>query len=472
MKLHLQRHQNNHSHKDCEERATEDTLTLSRGTVALGSGLSALAEASAGSRSGAGAAAGAARVRAGSAVAGHTTGTTVVGGDAVAAGGGGTAAVGTEGHVQTGSTEGTENGRVISDGDVGLHGSLGGVDVRVVAGLLGARGGSVASDIDLANSSVVVTLLLDVLAVPVNLTTGPVDGTLGVAGLAGGPERHLQARGGLGVLEAVGSGVPGVGLLQGAHDGAVDDPLGLVGLPVDLVGVPVVKGILVADRGVGAVVPVENTLPVVVGLNRSQVGTNPLVIDLVLDVGEQDESSDDTLAAGRLDLAADLAVPDVVVVGEESTDGVLGHGHEQVAILGLGEAAVGPVGGGGIAQVLGVQDGVVEVIPGVALVLTDGHRGARADGEGGLGVATTETVCAGTTLAILCNATRDRLAIDSVAWVNRRPHEGKLGFNIREQQGLSSGHWLLVLQVVVVAARAVAERAERARSGVTKRTIV
>lgn len=417
MKLHLQRHQNDHGHEDCEERATEDTLTLSRGTVALGSGVSALAEASAGSRRGAGAAAGAARVRAraGRAVAGHTTGTTVVGGNAVAAGRGGTAAVGTEGHVQTGSTERAENGRVISDGDVVNQGSLGGVDVRVVAGLLGARGGRVASDIDLADGSIVVALLLDVLAVPVNLTTGPVDGTLGVAGLAGGPERHLQARGGLGVLVAVGSRVPGVGLLQGALDLAVDDPLGLIGLPVDLVGVPVVKGILVADGGVAAVVPVEDTLPVVVGLNRSQVGTNPLVINLILDVGEQDESGHDTLAAGRLDLAANLAVPDVVVVGEESTDGVLGHGHEQVAILGLGETAVGPVGSAGIAQVLGVQDGVVEVIPGVALALTDGHRGARADGEGGLGVATTETVCAGTALAILCVA-QERLVIDSVAW--------------------------------------------------------
>lgn len=39
--------------------------------------------------------------------------------------------------------------------------------------------------------------------------------------------------------------------------------------------------------------------------------------------------------------------------------------------------------------------------------------------------------------------------------------------NLREQQGLSSGHWLLELQVVV--AKAVADRA---RSAVAKRTIV
>jgi hypothetical protein len=89
-----------------------------------------------------------------------------------------------------------------------------------------------------------------------------------------------------------------------------------------------------------------------------------------------------------------------------------------------------------------------------------------------LRVATTEAVCAGTTLAILCCATRKRLAIElgrvGVLRHNREAEEK----NSREQQGLSSGHWLLVLQVVVVAARAVAERADRARSGVTKRTIV
>lgn len=46
MKLHLQRHQSHHSHEDSKERATQDTLTLSRGT-ALAGGAGALAEASA-----------------------------------------------------------------------------------------------------------------------------------------------------------------------------------------------------------------------------------------------------------------------------------------------------------------------------------------------------------------------------------------------------------------------------------------
>lgn len=45
--------------------------------------------------------------------------------------------------------------------------------------------------------------------------------------------------------------------------------------------------------------------------------------------------------------------------------------------------------------------------------------------------------------------------------------EGLRREHLREQQGLSSGHWLLELHVVV--AKAVADRARRA---VTKRTIV
>lgn len=325
-----------------------------------------------------------------------------VGRDAVGAvaGAGGGSGAGTEGHVQTGSTQGAENSGVAGDLDISLHGVAGGVDVRVVAGGSDSVGSRVASNIDLADGSVVVTGILDILAVPVNLTTSPGDSTGGVAGLTGGPEGHLQAGGGLGVLVLLGGRVVGIGLQEGAHHGAVDDPLQLVGLPVDLVGVPVIEGILAAHGGVGAVVPcnhsqlvlshfedadmgssssphtIKNTLPVVVGLHSSEVGTDPLVVDLVLDIGQQDESGHDTLATAGLDLSRDLAVPDVVVVGEKSSDRLLGHGHEKGAVLNLGETAVGPIGRAGIAQVLGVEDGVVEVVPGVALAFTDRHGSA------------------------------------------------------------------------------------------------
>lgn len=145
---------------------------------------------------------------------------------------------------------------------------------------------------------------------------------------------------------------------------------------------------------------VKNTLPVVVGLDQGQVGANPLVINFVLDVGKQNESSDNTLAAGALNLAGNLAVPDVVVVGEQSADTLGGHGHDQVSVLGLGLAGVGPVILGGVTQVLVLGDGIVEVVPVVGLALTDGHGGTRVKREGGERVATTETEGTGTTLTI------------------------------------------------------------------------
>jgi hypothetical protein len=258
---HLQRHKDHNSHQDAEERATEDTLVLAGRTILLGR----LVEAR-GSGGLVGVSGGSARARvvggivAG--VAGHNTGATLAGGDAVGGGTSGRTAsagrvglVSTEIHVETGGAEGGQNGGVVRDLDITLHGVGVGVDVRVVAGLLGRRGSIVALHADLADGGEVVAVLLDVLAVPVNDTTGPIDCALGVAGLAGGPEGHLQTGGSLGELVLLGGGVVGVGLLKGALDGAIDDPVDLLGGPVDLVGVPVAVGILAFDRDVTTVAP-------------------------------------------------------------------------------------------------------------------------------------------------------------------------------------------------------------------------
>lgn len=66
-------------------------------------------------------------------------------------------------------------------------------NVRLAALDVGTIRSVVAFDVDLANLRVVVTGFLDVFAVPVNLTASPVDGSLGVAGLAGRPEGELHA---------------------------------------------------------------------------------------------------------------------------------------------------------------------------------------------------------------------------------------------------------------------------------------
>ena len=436
--MHLQRDQHHHCHQDGEEGAPSDALA--RGAVR-----STLVEVVTGGRgagaSTAGGAAAARRATVTTVATGHTaraaisTRNAVASGSSRAAGGGGglgagarpgaragVGALGTEIHVQAGGAQGAKDGGVAGDLNIAFHGVAGGVNVGVlgVAGLLGVLGRVVALDVDLADGGVVVAGVLDVLAVPVNLTASPVNGTLGVAGLTSGPQGHLQAGGGLGVLVAVGSLVPGVGLLQGALDVAVDDPLGLVGLPVNLVGVPVGVGVTVVDGGIGAVVPcrarlvlysqvdysrrphtVQDTLPVVVGLHVSKIGADPLVVDLILDIGQQDESSHHTLATAALNLARNLAVPDIVVVGKESTHTLLGHGHDQIAIFVLGEATVGPVGLGGVAEVLGVQNGVIIVIPSVGLILANGHRGAGVDRIRRERVASTQTVGARTTFSIL-----------------------------------------------------------------------
>lgn len=123
---------------------------------------------------------------------------------------------------------------------------------------------------------------------------------------------------------------------------------------------------------------VQDALPVIVGLDLGQIGADELIIEFVLDVGEQNEGGDDTLTAAALDLALDLAVPDVVVVGEQGAAALGWHGHDKIAVLGLGFAAVHPVVLGRIAQVLVIAGGIVEVVPGVLL--------AHADGLGSAGI--------------------------------------------------------------------------------------
>lgn len=193
------------------------------------------------------------------AVGGHTTGATIAGGDAVGASrSGGAVGVSAKVHIEASGAKGTENGLVVGDLDVRFHSRGLGVEVGLVAVVLGVLRRVVALDSDLADGGEVVAVVLDVLAVPVDHTTGPVDGALGVGGLSGGPERHLQTGGGLGELVLLGGLVVGVGLLQGALDGAVDNPVDLLGGPVDFVGVPVVVSILTLYGDVAAVVPCDS----------------------------------------------------------------------------------------------------------------------------------------------------------------------------------------------------------------------
>lgn len=122
-----------------------------------------------------------------------------------------------------------------------------GVDVALVLVGPGGRVRVVALDRDLAERRVVVPVLLDVLRVPVDLAARPLDGALFVGGEAAGPEGELDARGGLGVVPLREGLVPGLALLLGAADLAVDGPGDLLGGPADLVLVPLAVGVVDGD---------------------------------------------------------------------------------------------------------------------------------------------------------------------------------------------------------------------------------
>lgn len=170
---------------------------------------------------------------------------------------------------------------------------------------------------------------------------------------------------------------------------------------------------------------VQNALEVVVGLDLGQVIADKLVVDLVLDVGQQNEGSNNTLAAATLHLALDIPVPDIVVIGDKSAPGIVGHPHEEITVLDLRVAAVHPILCRRITQVLGVRDEIVQAIPGVLLIEADGLGGAGVERVGIERVTAAQTVSASAAFAVFCRC-------ELCAWRWRG--------DSRPQQGLSSGH--------------------------------
>jgi len=150
------------------------------------------------------------------------------------------------------------------------------------------------------------------------------------------------------------------------------------------------------------------TLGVEVGLHVASVDTDPLKVNLVLDVGHENEGSDDALALGRGELGANLAVPDIVRGCEQCADGALGHGQEGrlLAVAGVrvdgGGALRLPVDLGGVAEVLVDGLHIVEGVERVGSGLADGTWDARVEGVRHERVATAEAEGAYTAVAIYC----------------------------------------------------------------------
>lgn len=69
----------------------------------------------------------------------------------------------------------------------------------------------------------------------------------------------------------------------------------------------------VKDRNVGFWKPtIRNTLPIVVGLDLRELGSNPLKVDFVLCAREQNEGSNYTSTSTGPHLGLDLAIEDLV----------------------------------------------------------------------------------------------------------------------------------------------------------------
>lgn len=169
-------------------------------------------------------------------------------------------------HVETGGTERGENGAVVGHPNGGLETIFINEDVRLGSEGVRGLGRIVALDGDLAKGGVVVALLLDILAVPVDLTTGPGDGSGGVARLTSGPQGQLHAHGRLGVHVAITGFVPGGRALESALDFTVHGPGDGLGLPVDGVLVPLIEGVAAGHGGVGAIVVwIESASPWLTG---------------------------------------------------------------------------------------------------------------------------------------------------------------------------------------------------------------
>ena len=159
----------------------------------------------------------------------------------------------------------------------------------------------------------------------VGLSTGPVDGSLAVAGVTTGPDTDAKVHGGLREARAALS----IGIVESADDVAVDGPdEGLLG-PVDGV---LVESILRSGNCGPSVTVVSSgvTLSKVVGLNLAVVATKALLlillavvslfiwkvtypVNLIEVIGLQNNGADNTLARSSLHLYGDLTVEEVEV---------------------------------------------------------------------------------------------------------------------------------------------------------------
>lgn len=170
---------------------------------------------------------------------------------------------------------------------------------------------TVGIDILLARVEIMDVHLLDDHCIRAGLivdhASSPVDGSLPVVFIAGGPNAKPDIAGALGVTVAA----IGVLIGQGADQVAVNPPLEFLFGPVG--GVVVELGVCVLNLVLVAVFIVLDTFAVEVGLHGVHVVSDPFPIDLVQIVRLEDHTADDAPAMGYLEMSLDDAEEDVEV---------------------------------------------------------------------------------------------------------------------------------------------------------------
>lgn len=179
---------------------------------------------------------------------------------------------------------------------------------------------------------IVVSVSLDVLSTgPVDMSTSPVNSSLGVGSKTTRPKRELHASRSLWEHPLVCGRVPGILAFQCTSNLTIDQPGNLVRSPVDFVGVVIVESVRKGD--VGRVPIIRNTLEIEVGLSSLQIDTDEFVIDFILDIRKQDECSNNTRASTSLECSLHVSVPHVCRASKQSTDGVRSHCQKDVVLI-------------------------------------------------------------------------------------------------------------------------------------------
>jgi len=146
-------------------------------------------------------------------------------------------------HVEPSAHERLEHRWLVAVNDC-VVGRLG-VIVRVWHTVVGARTalGIVALDGDLAKCGKIITVVLDILTVPVDGPASPVNCTLGVGVGTTRPDGQLYTRRRLGEVILVGCRVESLRLLLGSADLTVYKPCDVIGCPPDLILMEILESV-------------------------------------------------------------------------------------------------------------------------------------------------------------------------------------------------------------------------------------